>query len=112
MGRKHHKVISFVVSDAESAAIKERMATVHMTNMSAYIRKMAIDGYFVNIDLTDIQEAVRLIGTCSNNINQVAKVANETRSIYEPEVIELQRKSNRLFEEGRKMLIKLAKLND
>lgn len=61
-----------------------------INTMSAFIRKMAIDGYVVNLDVSGIQETVRLLRICSNNLNQYARRANEGGSIYQGEIQDLQ----------------------
>lgn len=58
------------------------MALTGITHPSAYLRKMAMDGYIINLDLSDLKELVRLSRINSNNLNQYAKKANETGSIY------------------------------
>ena len=52
------------------------MEQIGVRNMSAYIRKMAIDGYYIRTDFTELLELIRLMRNDSNNINQIAKVAN------------------------------------
>ena len=70
--------------------IRERMREAGMTNTSAYIRKMALNGYVINVDLGDVKEVLRLLRISSNNLNQYAKRANETGSIYETDIKDLQ----------------------
>ena len=60
----------------ELEAIRERMAQAGIRNLSAYIRKMALTGYVLNVDLSPVQELVSLQRRCSNNFNQVAIQAN------------------------------------
>ena len=60
----------------ELEAIRERMAQAGIRNLSAYIRKMALTGYVLNVDLSPVQELVSLQRRCSNNLNQVAIQAN------------------------------------
>ena len=78
------------VTPEEKAQIRQRMKDMGVTNMSAYMRKMAIDGYCVKLDLTDVKEMVRLLRYCSNNLNQYAKKANESGSIYAEDIHDLQ----------------------
>ncbi len=68
----------FYVSEQEAAAIQERMEQIGVANLSAYLRKMAVDGYIIHLDMSGVQEMVRLLRICSNNLNQYAKRANET----------------------------------
>ena len=79
---KHSVRVEFVVTEQEAALIKERMAELGITNLSAYLRKMAVDGYIIHLDMHDIQEMIRLLRICSNNLNQYTRRANETGSVY------------------------------
>ena len=74
--------VEFVMSEQEAELVKGRMAELGITNLSAYLRKMAVDGYIIHLDMSDIQEMIRLLRICSNNLNQYARRANETGSIY------------------------------
>lgn len=67
------------------------MREAGVTNTSAYIRKMALNGYVINIDLGDVKEVLRLLRINSNNLNQYAKRVNETGSIYEADIKDLQK---------------------
>ena len=60
--------VEFVMSEAEAELVKERMAELGITNLSAYLRKMAVDGYIIHLDMGDIQEMIRLLRICSNNL--------------------------------------------
>lgn len=75
----------------ELEAIRERMAQAGIRNLSAYIRKMALTGYVLNVDLSPVQELVSLQRRCSNNLNQVAIQANTYGGIYPEEIAALQR---------------------
>ncbi len=75
----------------ELEVIRERMAEAGIRNMSAYIRKMALNGYVLHVDLSDIRELVALQRRCANNLNQVAVHANTYGGIYPDEIKVLQR---------------------
>ena len=75
----------------ELEAIRERMAQAGIRNLSAYIRKMALTGYVLNVDLSPVQELVSLQRRCSNNLNQVAIQANTYGGIYPEEIKTLQK---------------------
>ncbi|MBC8576525.1 plasmid mobilization protein [Yanshouia hominis] len=75
----------------ELEAIRERMAQAGIRNLSAYIRKMALTGYVLNVDLSPVQELVSLQRRCSNNLNQVAIQANTYGGIYPEEIKALQK---------------------
>lgn len=79
------------LSSNEIELIKSRMELVGIRNLSAYIRKIAIDGYIISMDMSDVKEVLRLLKMNSNNLNQYAKKANETGSIYSEDVQELKK---------------------
>ena len=83
--------IHILISEQEMDKIRERMAQTGITNTSAFIRKMAIDGYVINLDLSEVRELTRLLRICSNNLNQVAIQANTYGAIYPEELAALQR---------------------
>ena len=89
MARQDGMIYVRVTKD-EWKQIHERMAEVGMKNMSAFIRKMALNGYLIKLDLSDVKEVLRLLHINSNNLNQYAKRANETGSIYEADIKDLQ----------------------
>lgn len=70
---KRDEIIILRVSPADKERIRLKMEELGIQNMSAYIRKMALDGYCVNLDLTDVKELVHLLRQCSNNLNQYTK---------------------------------------
>ena len=74
--------LHFLVSDRELSLLKERMEQTGINNLSAYLRKMALDGYILNLDLSDVRELIKLLRSCSNNLNQYTRKANETGYIY------------------------------
>ena len=108
--RKRDIHYHFCVSEDEAELIKERMSSLGVTSMGAYFRKMAIDGYHINVDLSEIKELTSLLRRCSNNLNQVAKRANETRNIYEADVEDLRRQYDELWEAASGILLGLAKI--
>jgi len=78
-----------VMTEEEREIIKKRMKDVGMNNMSAYIRRMALYGYVIHLDMSDLKEVLRLMKNNSNNLNQYTKRANETGSVYQEDVNEL-----------------------
>ncbi len=80
-----------MVSEEEQALIQERMAQAGICNMGAYMRRMALCGYVLQIDLAPVRELVSLQRRCSNNLNQVAIHANTYGGIYPEEIKTLQR---------------------
>lgn len=88
--RKRDMLLSAWVSEEEYNIVMQRMEEAGTQNVSAYIRKMVLNGYVLNVDISPVRELVSLLRRCSNNLNQVAVHAN-TYGIYEHEVKGLQR---------------------
>ena len=98
------------VRQDELEAIQERMASLGVQNMSAFIRKMALNGYVLHVDLAPVKELVSLLRRCSNNINQVAIQANTYGGIYPEEIAALQRDYAALWGPLSDLLKKLSAL--
>ena len=79
-------------------------------SLSAYIRKMALDGYCLNLDLPQLRRMAYLLQNCSSNLNQVAKRANESNKIYSADLDDLRTRLDELISIGRQILSKLAEL--
>lgn len=88
--------------------IADRMAEAGISNMGAYIRKMALNGYVLHVDLSDIRELVALQRRCANNLNQVAIHVNTYGGIYPDEIKALQRDYADLWEPLSELLKKLS----
>ena len=96
------------LSSSELERIRLKMSEVEVVSLSSYIRKMALDGYCVKLDLQDVKEMVSLLRRCSNNLNQYAKRANETGSIYHEDIEELRTNQKEILQEMRKVLDRLT----
>lgn len=85
------KIRIFVkLTKEEKELIQKRMKDAGIQNMSAYIRRIALNGYVIQVDMSDVKEILRLVSICSNNLNQYAKKANETGSVYLEDINELR----------------------
>ena len=103
--------VEFVMSEQDAELVKGRMAELGITNLSAYLRKMAVDGYIIHLDMGDIQEMVRLLRICSNKLNQYAKRANETGSVYAADVEDLRTRLDGLWDGMDKLLRGFANIS-
>lgn len=108
--RKRNVRIELRVTEQERRFIADRMAQAGIVNTNAYLIKMAIDGYVVRLDLSDVKEMVSLLRRCSNNLNQIAKRANETGRLYEVDLEGLREQLDGLWEAARKALTLLSRL--
>ena len=97
-----------MVSEAEQAAIQERMAEAGIRNMGAYMRKMALNGYVLHVDLSTVKELVSLQRRCSNNLNQVAIKANTYGGVYAEDIKSLQQDYAKLWGSLSEILKELA----
>jgi len=102
--------VHFMVSEKEKELIDQRMAEVGISNMRAYMLKMALNGHIINVDMSSIRDFVFLLKNISNNINQIAKRANETRSIYEIDINELRREYAKVWDIINQLLKKFNEL--
>lgn len=100
--KEKQKGIYFKVSEEERNLIEQKMALAGINNMSAFIRKMSIDGYVINLEIPELAECERLLRYISNNVNQIARQMNSGGAVYPDEVSDIcarQDETNRLFGE-------------
>lgn len=102
------KYIHIRVTPEELERIKEHMEEAGITSMTAYLLRMALHGFVIVMDLSDLKEILRLLQISGNNLNQYAKKANETGSIYREDIEELKSNQKEILQEMRKMLDKLT----
>lgn len=102
--------VKFVVNETERQLIKRKMKSLGIENTSAYLRKMAIDGYIVNFDIPEISELITLLRRAGNNINQIAKKVNSTDRIYANEIKEIQNFQEEIWKNTDFILKKLSVL--
>jgi hypothetical protein len=106
--REYNRDIHMRLKQSDIDKIRRRMNEAGIRNMSAYMRKMAIDGFVVNLDLSDVKELVRLLRYCSNNINQYAKRANESGDVYKADIEDIKRRQDRLWDMANEIMERLA----
>lgn len=109
--RKREVQLNFRVSPEELALIKQKMAQLGTTNREAYLRKMALDGYVVRLELPELKELVSLMRYSSNNLNQLARRAHETGRIYDADLEDITRRQEALWDGVHQVLTQLAKLS-
>ena len=109
--RKREVQLNFRVSPEELALIEQKMAQMGTTNREAYLRKMALDGYVVRLELPELKELVSLMRYSSNNLNQLARRAHETGRIYDADLEDISRRQEALWDGVHQVLTQLAKLS-
>lgn len=95
--RKRDRHLHVMVTADVLEQIQKRMAEAGITNAGAYMRKMALNGYILHVDLAPVRELVSLRRRCSNNLNQVAVHAH-TYGVYPEEIEGLKQDYSRMWE--------------
>jgi len=90
--------------------IDRRMALTGITNRRAYLLKMATEGQVVHLELDGVKEMVRLLSNATNNINQIAKRANQTGNIYAADVDELRGRYDEIWGQLKEIMRKMIEL--
>ena len=109
--RKRDVQLNFRVSPEELALIEQKMAQLGTKNLEAYLRKMALDGYVVRLDLPELKELVSLLRRSSNNLNQLTRRVHETGRIYDADLEDISQRQEALWDGVHRILTQLAKLS-
>ena len=109
MKKREHRLF-IRVTDEERNRILDKMYGMGIRSLSAYIRKMALDGYCLNLDLPQLRRMAYLLQNCRSNLNQVAKRANESGNVYSADLADLRIRLDELISIGKQILAKLADL--
>jgi len=102
--------LKFRVTPQEREMIEQKMAQLGTKNMAAYLRKIAIDGYVVKLELPELKELVSLLRRSSNNLNQLTRRVHEIGRIYETDLDDIVQNQERLWQAANDILAVLAKL--
>lgn len=106
--RKRDVPLLFWVSKQEKEQIEEKMAQLGTDNLSAYLRKMAIDGLVVKLELPELREMISLLRYSSNNLNQLTRHVHETGRLYDTDLEDMRQSYERLWEAANQILTSLA----
>ena len=109
--RKRPIQVKFRVTPEEREIIDKRMEQAGTINMAAYLRKMAIDGYVVKLELPELRERISMLRRYNNNVNQIAKRVNSTGRIYDDDIQEIKSQLEKIWEAENEILAKLASIN-
>lgn len=109
--RKRDVQLNFRVSPEELALIEKKMAQLGTKNREAYLRKMALDGYVVRLELPELKELVSLMRRSSNNLNQLTRRVHETGRIYDADLEDISQRQEALWDGVHRILTQLAKLS-
>ena len=109
--RKRSKQLKIWVSPEEQELIRQKMAEFGTENMGAFVRKMVIDGYIIKLDLPELKEIIRLLGSIANNVNQIARRINAGGSIYKEDLEEINTNLDQNYKMLRKVMNNLGKIH-
>ncbi len=102
--------ISVRLTEEEHRLLKEKMARIGVTNQEAFLRKMALDGLVIRLDLPELKQMISLLRYTSNNINQIAKRLNESGRAYDTDLTEILEKQKQLWQLANDILMKLSRI--
>ena len=103
--------LNFRVSENELNMIEKKMAQADISNREAYLRKMAIDGYVLRLEVPELKQLLSLMRYAGNNINQIARWVNENGRIYENDLQDVLERQNEMLERMREILSNLSALS-
>ena len=106
--QKRDVVLKVRVTPEERELIRQKMALLGTDNMAAYMRKMAIDGYVVKLDLPELRELVSLLRYSSNNLNQLTRRVHETGRVYAADMDDILQNQERIWQAASGILSRLA----
>ncbi len=108
--RKRNVQIIIRVTEEERTLIEEKMKQIPTLNLSAYARKMLIDGYIVMLDLQEVKGHTAQLQKIGVNGNQIAKRINETGRIYADDMDEIKRVMKEVWRLERRLLLQFKGL--
>lgn len=108
--RTRSTYVAFWISAKEKELIQQKMKLMGISNMSAYLRKMAIDGYTVRLDLPELDEMVSLLRYAGNNLNQLTKRVHETGRFYDADLDDIKQNQERLWDAAQKIIMSLSEV--
>ena len=105
--RKRNIQIKFYVTAEEKQLIEQKMAQLPTQRIGAYLRKMAIDGYIIYTDTTDIKAFTAELSAIGRNINQIAKRLNAGSPAYQADIQEIRERLDEIWQLQRRILSSL-----
>ncbi len=105
VNRKRNIQMKFWVTEEEKRLIDEKMSQFPTKRYGAYLRKMAIDGYIIQVDTTDIKEMNKLLSAIGRNINQIAKRVNAGGPTYQADMEEIRERLDQIWQLQRRILL-------
>ena len=105
---KRDIIVKFRATPEEYDLICAKADLAGINNLSTYIRKMAIDGYVVKLELPELREMISLLRRSGNNLNQIARRVNATGRVYEKDLADIASRQQELWQSANNILSKLT----
>ena len=90
--------------------MQQKLAQIGTNNLSAYLRKIAIDGCIIELELPELRDMVSLLRRSSNNLNQIARRVNETGRFYPADMEDMLAKQEQLWQAANEIITRLASI--
>lgn len=111
-GKRRREIqLNFRVSPEELSVIEEKMSQYGTQNREAYLRKMALDGYVVKLELPELRQLLSLMSRSSSNLNQLTRRVHETGRIYDADLEDISQRQEQLWVGIKEILTQLSKLS-
>ena len=111
-GSRRNIEVKMRLNEVERDILFNRMHDAGIQNREAYLRQMALTGFILRLDLSEVRHALRLMSNATSNINQLTKIANETRSIYANDMVILQKEVKNLCQQISSVMRVFHKVHD
>ena len=110
VNRTRNIMLCAPVTPEERALIQQKMAQIGTNNLSAYLRKIAIDGCIIKLELPELRDMVSLLRRSSNNLNQIARRVNDTGRFYAADMEDMLAKQEQLWQAANEIITRLASI--
>jgi hypothetical protein len=107
---KRNIALTFRVDEAERDFIRRKMKAVGISNLRAYLLKMAADGRIFKVDMTDVQQCGRLLRNVSNNVNQITKRVNGSGHIYAADLADIKNGLGEVWSQQERIITALTQI--
>ena len=108
--RKRNVPLLFWVTEEEKETIQKRMEEIGTKNMSAYLRKMALNGLLISLTIPELKEILTLMRRSSNNLNQLVKRVNSNGRLYDADLEDILTRQDELWKIMRQLLLQIGKI--
>ena len=98
------------LTKAEYEAIERKFQNSGLRSRSEFVRAMIFEGYIVHFDEEKFDKIYKLIGSISNNVNQIAVRVNSTNKIYAEDIVNIKEGQDKIWQLLNSLQSKLLKL--